>query len=130
MRRSETDLIHRAIELLNRLVPDDKGRADGPAPRRCPVMRFAQEYLAHDPAADVSCSELWRFFREIADAGELPRVPKAAFLRRLPGAMESVFCVRKSHNIERAGRRVRGFKSVTFREEPCPSPATLELGPE
>jgi hypothetical protein len=128
MTRTEIDLIRRAIELLNRLVPDEQGRVDGFAPRRCPVMRFAQEYLAPDPAAVVSCGVLWRYFREIADAGELPSMPKAAFLRRLPAVMEAVFGVRKSHNIQWGGRRVRGFKSVTFREES--SPPTLGRGRE
>jgi hypothetical protein len=45
------------------------------APRRCPVLLFAQEYLAPDPDADLACEELWKFFQEVAQAGELPPMP-------------------------------------------------------
>jgi len=129
MTKSEIDLIRRAIELLRQLVQDDKGRVSNPAPRGCPVTRFAEEYLAHDSAADVSCEELWRFFHEIADAGELPPMRKASFLRQLTSVLEAVFNVRKCHNVMRAGRRVRGFRGIDVRLDDSP-PVVLGRQPE
>jgi hypothetical protein len=63
----------------------------------------------------MSCEELWTFFQEVVDAGELPGMRKAVFLRQLPTVIETDFRVRKSHHIERSGRRVRGFKGITIR---------------
>jgi len=116
MTKSEIHVIRRALEFLNQLVPQDQMPNKGdPAPGHCPVRRFAQEYLAPDPTSDVSCEELWFFFREIAEAGELPPLRKAAFLGRLPSVMDYVFSAKKCHSIERSGRRVRGFRGINFR---------------
>lgn len=54
---------------------------------------------------------------------------KAVFLHRLPGAMESAFGARKCHSIERAGRRLRGFRGVGIRLDVSP-PAAVELEAE
>jgi hypothetical protein len=35
----------------------------------------------------------------------------------LPGAMAAVFGVRKCHTVKRDGQTVRGFKSVTIRDD-------------
>ena len=129
MNEAEIDLVRRALELLNRLVPDVQGRAGDPTPRRCAVTDFAKSYLISDPAADVSCGELWTFFREIADAGGLPPVRKAAFLRQLPAAMATIFGARKCHAIQRGGHRVRGFRGVNLRLDASP-PAAVELEAE
>jgi len=51
---------------------------------------------------------------------------KAAFLRQLPAELEAIFGVRKSHSIERRGRRVRGFRGVGIRLDTCP-PAAPEI---
>ena len=115
MTSQECDLIRHAIETLRRLLPDDQGRAGDSAPPRCPVTRFVQEYIAPDPDADLACGELWKFFQEVAQSGELPPMRKAAFLCRLPGVMEAVFNARKCHHIERGGHRVRGFRGVGIR---------------
>ena len=115
MTRSELDLIRRALQLLHRLVPDDEPRESYP-PRRCPVAMFADKFLKRDPASHQSSQELWTFFGEVAASGEVEALSKTEFLRRLPAAMEYVFGVRKSHNIEWDGGRVRGFKGVGLRE--------------
>ena len=125
MTSQERDLIRQAIETLRRLLPDDQGRAGDSAPPRCPVTRFVREYLMSDPDADLACEELWRFFQEIAQDGELPPMRKVAFLRQLPIVMESIHFVRKSHAIERGGHRVRGFRGVTIRLD-APTPDALE----
>jgi hypothetical protein len=70
-----------------------------------------------DPALDVTCAELWRFYREIAAAGELEPLSKSQFLRALPAAMEGTFRVRKSHSVERGAAKLRGFRAVTIRED-------------
>ena len=130
MLKSEIDLIRRAVELLRRVVPDDgEPCAVDPAPRRCPVNSFAKHYLHRDPASDLSSLELWEFYAEVAASGELERLSKAEFLRRIPGVMQASFGVNKCHNIQRDGRAVRGFKSVGIRENIDP-PRLLELEPE
>jgi|SRR5580692_1926461 hypothetical protein len=129
MTSQEIDLVRRAIELLRRLLPDDQARVGGPAPPRCPVARFVQEYLAPDPDADLTCAELWKFFQEIAQAGELSPLRKAAFLRQLPAIMENVFHVRKCHHILRSGHRQRGFKGINLRLDGCPA-SVPEVTPE
>jgi len=124
MTRSEIDLIRHAIELLHKVVAYDEPRAGNPAPRNCPVTMFVKHYLTTEPASDVATAELWRFFSEIVAARELTPLTKQVFLRQLSAVMESVFGVRKSHNIERTSRRVRGFRGVGIRLETCP-PVTL-----
>jgi hypothetical protein len=52
---------------------------------------------------------------KVVDAGELPPMRKAAFLRQLPVVMEAVFRVRNRHHVQRSSRRVRGFKDITIR---------------
>jgi len=128
MTKPEIDLIRSALDLLRRLVPDDERRAGVPGPRRCPVLLFARQFLVRDPGADASSHELWRFYAEIASAGELEPLKKQEFLRKLPGALETTFGVKKCHNVERDGTKVRGFKSVTIREEISPT-TPLEHGP-
>jgi hypothetical protein len=113
MTRTEITAINRAIALLHSLTGEPHESV--PLPRSCSVTRFVREYLAPDPAADVSCGELWTFYREISDAGELPPMRKTIFLRRLPVVMQEIYAARKSHGIQREGRRVRGFKGVGIR---------------
>ena len=112
MTSQECDLIRRAIALLQKLAPDDEPCAIDHPTHRDPVMRFAQQYLAQNPDTDISCSELWEFYREITVSGELPPMRKAVFLRQLPAAIEVTYGAKKCHNIQREGRSLRGFKSV------------------
>jgi hypothetical protein len=121
MTSQECDLIRQVIETLRRLVPDDQGGAGDSAPPNCPVTRFVREYLASDPDADLTCEELWKFFKEVSQAGELPPMRKAAFLRQLPAVMVAIFGARKCHAIERGGHRVRGFRGVSIRLDACPA---------
>jgi hypothetical protein len=129
MTSKETDLIRRAIELLHQLVPPEEPYASGPAPRRCPVLLFVERYLEREPGSDMTSAELWRFFSEVVEAGELEPLTKSAFQRALPGAMEVAFGVKKCHSIKRGRQTVRGFKGVGVREEACPATAP-ELGAE
>src|SRR5260370_36490298 len=102
MTKTEITMVNRAITLLKSLT---NGREeDGPPLQASPIYRFAQEYLAPDPSSDFGCEELWQFFHEIAQAGELPPMPKATFLRQLPAVIEAVYNVKKCHHIERFGR--------------------------
>ena len=116
MTAQEIDLIRRALELLHRLVPPDERHGGGPATRPCPVTQFAAQYLMRDPGRDVTCAELWRFYREIAAAGELEPLSKSQFLRALPAAMDGAFGAKKSHSVERGAVKLRGFRAVTIRE--------------
>src|SRR5579864_735908 len=113
MTKTELAMVNRAITLLKSLTngPEE----DGPPLQLSPIGRFVQEYLAPDPGSDFGCQELWQFFQEIVKAGELPTMRKSVFLRGLPGVMHAVYDVRKCHNIERFGRRVRGFRGVNSR---------------
>lgn len=115
MTRTQTELLRRALELLHRLVPDDAEPCAVDAPRRCPVAKFAKKFLIRDPANDQTSQELWQYFCEISASGELERLSKAEFLRRLPTVLETIFGVRKAHNVERDGHRVRGFRGVGIR---------------
>ena len=127
MTKTELSILNRAVALLRSLT--DEPQAVDPEPRRCPVVRFAKRFLANDPIADISCGELWTFYREISASGELPTMPQAAFFRRLPFVLESVFGVRKCHHIVRSGHRVRGFRGVGIRLDASP-PAVVELEPD
>ena len=80
-----------------------------------PVRRFVTNYLAADPAGDISCAEAAEFYDEVARAGHLPPMRKTSFLRALPAVVLAVYGSRKSHDVRRDGRWVRGFKGVTVR---------------
>lgn len=113
MSKSEIAVLNRAIALLRSLT--DEPHAVDAIPRSGALTRFVRDYLVADPAADISCAEAWSFFCEVASSGELKPIRQSEFFRRLPPAMESVYNVRKSHNIQRDGRRVRGFRGIGFR---------------
>ena len=129
MTTSEIDLIRSALQLLHKLVPDDEPRAYDLTPRRCPVIAFVQRYLMRQPGADMTSAELWKFYAEVAAAGESEPLTKQEFLRALPGAMAAAFGLRKCHAVQRDGQTLRGFKSVTIREQASPVTA-LEAEPE
>jgi len=129
MTRSELDLIRRALQLLHKIVPDDEIYELHPVRRQCPVISFARRYLMRQPGADMTTAELWKFYAEVAAAGESEPLTKQEFLRALPGAMAAAFGVNKCHSIRRDGQTVRGFKSVTIRDEASPVMA-LEVEPE
>ncbi len=127
MTSEESVLIHQALEVLNRLVRDGEPWTSRPTPRPQPVEIFARNYLSPDPADDLTTAELWQFYREIVAAGELEPLTKQAFLRALPDVMAMVFGARKCHSIKRDGKSVRGFKSVTIREENLSGTATIRF---
>jgi hypothetical protein len=129
MTTQQTDLVRRALSLLNGLVPSGEPCACDGRPRRCPATQFAARYLIREAAGDMTSQELWRFFVEVTTSGELEPLSKAEFLRRLPAAMESVFGARKCHGIDRAGRRVRGFRCIGIRLDADPV-KMLEPEPE
>jgi len=126
MTDAQVELIRRAIELLQGLLPDGEQRPVRPASRPCPVLEFARRYLVHDAASDVTSRELWVFFSEIVDAGELEPLTQRAFQRALSESMQLVLQVKKSHSVQRGDQALRGFKGVGIREEACP--ATPDAG--
>jgi hypothetical protein len=113
MTSTEIQTVHRVIALLCSLI--DEPQECAAVPRHSPIRRFVEEYLVANSTADITCEEGWRFFYEIVQAGELPPMRKAVFLRQLPSLMEAVFHVRKCHHIEREGNRLRGFRGVGIR---------------
>ena len=125
MTSQERDLILRALDLLHRLMPPEEPSAVFPVLRNCPVVLFVRRYLVREPGSDLTSNELWTFFAEVWASGEVEPVSKSEFLSRLTGVMELAFAVRKSHNIQRAGRRVRGFRGVGIRLDTC-APAAPE----
>jgi len=129
MTKSEIDLIRRALQLLHKLVPDDEPRAYNLTPRRCPVVAFVKRFLQRQPGADMTTAELWRFYAEVAAAGESEPLTRQEFLRALPGAMAAAFGLRKCHTVRRGKQTVRGFNSVTIRDEASPA-TSLEVQPE
>jgi hypothetical protein len=129
MTSQERDLIRRALDLLHRLMPPEEPDAASPVRRDCPVVLFVRRYLVREPGSDLTSKELWTFFAEVSSSGEVEPVSKSEFLSRLPGVMELAFAARKSHNIQRAGRRVRGFRGIGIRMDTC-APAAPELEPE
>ena len=122
MEKNEYDLIQEALRLLHRLVPDDKTYAVDAAPKRCPVLEYAQHFLRADPASDLTTLELWWFYEEVVTAGKIQPISKTQFLRRLPGAMEMTFSAKKSHAIKRESQLLRGFKGIDIRRDACPVP--------
>jgi hypothetical protein len=126
MTKIESETIRRVVQLLQRFLPEYEPRMVPSTTRSSPVFRFAKEYLAPDTSDELSCHDLWRFFSEIVAAGDLPPMPKTAFFRELPAIMESVFGVKRSHSIKRAGKTVRGYKGVTIRDDDVSSHADVE----
>ena len=108
-------MVRDAIELLQRLTSSDSPRI--PTAQSCPVTRFAAHYLIRDLSCDMTCAELWQFYREVVGVGEAQPLTKHEFLRALPSAIKASFGIRKCHSIERNGSKLRGFKSVTLRED-------------
>ena len=79
----------------------------------CPVILHVYQRLKPTPRDfDLSCEELWDSYCQHVESGDQPYLQKAEFLRRLPFAINHVFNIKKSHNIIRNGRRVRGFKGL------------------
>lgn len=124
MTSQERDLICRAIDILRGLGAKEPSAV---APERCacPVVQFVCRYLLRNPGSDMTCSELWAFFAEVAACGEVAVVSKSEFLLRLPGIMVSTFAVRKSHNVLRHGRRQRGYKGIGIQMD-AGSPAVTQ----
>ena len=111
MMNYEVSQIRRAIAMLEMLVNEPQATE---SLRQNPIAKFAREHLERDQTRDVSCTELWKFYNEIAAAGELPPLRGNDFFRRLPNVLAAVYRVRKSHNVIRDGRRVRGFRGITI----------------
>ena len=82
MNKSEIAVLNRVIVLLQSLT--DEPQAVDPGPGHCPVAIFARKYLERDPARDLTSAELWQFFAEVSGEGEVERLSKSEFLRRLP----------------------------------------------
>jgi hypothetical protein len=117
MTRAEIKRIRRALELLlQRLVLKvQPPAADNLASGTCPVRCFAKRYLKCEPTEDVTSSKLWSLFADVAASGQVRVLPRAEVFRRLQAVMEALFGSVKSHNIERRGHRVRGFRGVGIR---------------
>jgi hypothetical protein len=125
MTKTELDLLKRASAILASLIAEPTAN---PPRWRCPVQKFAETYLQRESGSDLSSAELWSLYSEIVATGELEGVSKAEFCRRLTGAMEAVFGVRKAHNLSRERGRVRGFRGVGYRPDDRPITAQ-ELEP-
>lgn len=111
MTKSELETIQNAIQLLERLIPK-KEEPDIAGISRSSVYRFTKNYLTQASLGEMSCAELWSFFSEAVAAGMLPSMQKTAFFRELSTAMKLIYGIKKSHNIRREGKTVRGFKGV------------------
>jgi hypothetical protein len=117
MTAEELDLIRQAVDLLHRLVAPGGNGIPKPVTHQSPVIRFVERYIRRDAQDDLTCAELWRFYSEIAVVDELEAVSRSEFFRLLPATMEKTFGVKKCHGILRDGVRLRGFRSVTLRED-------------
>lgn len=117
MNQSEIEIARQAIQLLRTLVPDDKIRTENPGTRRCPVTQFVERHLKSELGSDMTTAELWRFYSEVAAAGELESVTRHQFLKSLPVTMRAIFGVNKCHRVVRNGRNLRGFRGINIRFE-------------
>lgn len=126
MTAEKLGLVRRAMALL-RVALEEPGFHE-PAPVQTPVESFVRGNFMRDPACDYSCAELWEVYQEAVGTGEVPPMTKLVFWTRLPIAMERAFGIRRSHNVRREGRRVRGFKGLAPRPLDLPiTAAELEL---
>jgi hypothetical protein len=105
-----TDLLalRNAIEILETLLPVSLTVST------CPVMKFVRTCLIADSADNTSSEELLAFFQELAGLGAFPPLSPGVFYRRLGPAIYQTFGIRRSHDIRRKGKSVRGFNSVSF----------------
>jgi hypothetical protein len=116
MTKLEHDTIRRTINTLQRMLPDDEPRMIPSSSRKASLIRFTTKYLAATSSGDLSCYELWAFYSEVAAAGRVPPMPKTLFFRELPAALEAAFGLKKSHNVKRNGKPVRGFQGIEILE--------------
>ena len=120
MTELENELILRAIELLQKLVPDGTPRPQRPASRPCPVLDFARRYLMRDPADEMTTAELWQFYEELASVGEVEVLGRRAFERALPGAMEETFQgIRLGKDGYKRSRAAVKWRGISERERLC-----------
>jgi len=121
-----TSLIRQAITILRQSLETSKPNTLTPNERA--IDHFNREIITLEADSDISCSELWEMFNEAIGLGLVLPMKKADFLKLLPDSMQRVHCARKSHNVQRDGHRVRGFKGVGPRPIGRP-PTAAELEP-
>ena len=114
MKNEEIEIIRSAIRLLHHLAPNTPRATDFNAPP-CPVQQYLKNYLCRDPDGDMSCAELWRYYAELAAAGQAEPLARSVFFRALPDAMAVVYGARKSHAIRREDKNVRGFRGISVK---------------
>ena len=114
MKNEDIAIIRSAIQLLQHLAPNAPRAADFHT-SPCPVLQYLKNYLCRDPDGDMSCAELWRYYAELAAAGQAEPLTRSVFSRALPDAMAVVYGVRKSHAIRREDKNVRGFRGISVK---------------
>ena len=117
MNETESNLLKRAVAILQSLIAEPTALDSR---WRCPVQKFAKNFLQLDPASDLTCAELFEFYEEVVATGKIEPISRSQFLRYLPGVIEVTFGAKKCHAIKREGRSARGFKGIDIRREACP----------
>ena len=115
MNEREEVAIRSVINVLQRLLPSG---GSIPPLINCPVHRFAREHLVADTGSSLTTDSITSLYAELAGAGRVPPLSRRVLERRLAGAIQTAFGIRKSHSVIDAGRHRRGYKGLGFAPDP------------
>ena len=76
------------------------------------------ELSSDDPEAELTTEELWLRYQRLAQIGHVRACRYSTFTRELPRAMLQIHQIRRSTNLLREHRRVRGYRGICFRPSP------------
>lgn len=79
-----------------------------------PVRLFVRDSVIPCEGKDISCNELWNAFGTYCERRELDPIRKPRFQQILPDILEQERHILMSHNIQRRGRSVRGYRGVVI----------------
>jgi hypothetical protein len=112
---SQLERLHRE---LGRVIASSKRDAA----KLCPIQSFVIQKLTNSYGPkDISGEELWALYQEYVLECCTRLMRKVKFQRRIAEVIYHQYGVKRSTNVRRDGRRVRGFLGVS-KQEPLPQP--------
>ena len=112
------------IDLYGDILLDDAHReiVDSLMSESDSLRLFAISELQSTPGHDLSTDEIVKAYLEYCRTKQWDMVPLSKIEKMLPDIMSDLFGVLKSHDIERADKKVRGYSRMKFRPPNDPDP--------